>query len=442
MRNRLLLAAALQASTPSGAQADATGPFSRPTITTLNTGPDAAGKYSSIAIGPDGHPQIAFYEYTIDPVAGFPDFTNGDAKFARCHDAACSGNLTTGFIQSDSEITRDAGAFIQVVIDSTGAPMYAFYDRGGPRPQDAVENVAFSRCARELCTQASSNLDGPFAVGEYTSLALTPADIPVLAYYDATHGELKVVRCMSDDCTGSQETRRRVADDGGVAVGGADVGQWTSIAQDSADRSLVSYYDATNGNLKIVRCAAAAFEPNGACEAPVTVDAVGDVGRYTDVVMGPGDKPAISYYDVTNQALKVAACNDALCSTATITTIDDDATNNVGLYSSIVIPTDGLPVISYIDDTAHALKLAKCHKPDCSIVTEAGDPRVGTAATLTPIDMGQVLTGTTAITFGADTFPIMTYPVVVNGVERIRVAKSNTPDGTEDKFFEDGFESP
>jgi len=39
----------------------------------------------------------------------------------------------------------------------------------------------------------------------------------------------------------------------------------------------------------------------------------GDVGQYTSVTIGVDGLGLISYYDVTNQDLKVAHCASALC---------------------------------------------------------------------------------------------------------------------------------
>jgi hypothetical protein len=38
----------------------------------------------------------------------------------------------------------------------------------------------------------------------------------------------------------------------------------------------------------------------------------------------------------------------------------------VGSYTSIAIGQDGFPVISYLDATAAALKVAKCSKSTCA----------------------------------------------------------------------------
>ena len=61
----------------------------------------------------------------------------------------------------------------------------------------------------------------------------------------------------------------------------------------------------------------------------------------------------------------MARCANAACTgVATITTVDDPD-NDVGSYTSIAIGTDGLPVISYYDYTAGALKVAKCGTRSC-----------------------------------------------------------------------------
>ena len=75
------------------------------------------------------------------------------------------------------------------------------------------------------------------------------------------------------------------------------------------------------------------------------------------IAIGTDGFPVISYYDATNQDLKVADCGDADCSSATLITID--AAEIVGQDTSIAIGADGYPVISYYDATKSALKVAR-----------------------------------------------------------------------------------
>ena len=58
-------------------------------------------------------------------------------------------------------------------------------------------------------------------------------------------------------------------------------------------------------------------------------------------------------------------CGNALCSDGNVSTTVDDPVNTVGRHSSIAIGTDGLPVISYQDQTARALRVIKCGTRTC-----------------------------------------------------------------------------
>jgi hypothetical protein len=93
------------------------------------------------------------------------------------------------------------------------------------------------------------------------------------------------------------------------------------------------------------------------------VDHAGDVGQYSSVTIGIDGLPLISYYDATNGNLKVAHCSNSACTSATRTTVDH--AGDVGQYSSVTIGTDGLPLISYYDATNSDLKVAHCSNLFC-----------------------------------------------------------------------------
>jgi hypothetical protein len=73
----------------------------------------------------------------------------------------------------------------------------------------------------------------------------------------------------------------------------------------------------------------------------------------------------VAYYDMTNGDLKIAKCRNLACESSNITTVDTGPGAVVGVYPSITIGTDGLPVISYYDDTNKTLKVVKCANPFC-----------------------------------------------------------------------------
>ena len=88
------------------------------------------------------------------------------------------------------------------------------------------------------------------------------------------------------------------------------------------------------------------------------------MGEYTSITVGADGLPIVSYYDATNWDLKVAHCNNAACSSASLATLD--SAGIVGEYTSITVGADGLPVIGYYDYTNRDLKAAHCSNTFCT----------------------------------------------------------------------------
>lgn len=125
------------------------------------------------------------------------------------------------------------------------------------------------------------------------------------------------------------------------------VGADTSLAFGLDGQPAISYYDNTNQDLKIARF-------NGSIWSVSTVDSAGAVGLYNSLAFGPDGQPAISYYDNTNQDLKIARFNDSVWSVSSV-----DSVGNVGSAVSLAFGPDGQPAISYLDNTINRLKIAR-----------------------------------------------------------------------------------
>ena len=121
-----------------------------------------------------------------------------------------------------------------------------------------------------------------------------------------------------------------------------DVGEHSSITISADGLPVISYYDATTFDLKVVKCG------NAACTAGNTVtavDTVGNVGQYTSIAIGADGLPVIAYSGVTSGDLKVAKCGNVSCSAGnTLNAVD---TSLDAVSTSIAVGLDGLPVISY-----------------------------------------------------------------------------------------------
>ena len=160
---------------------------------------------------------------------------------------------------------------------------------------------------------------------------------------------------------------------------------------------MISARDESNNALVFVKC----FASNCSTYGVTTIDdpVASSVGFATSIAAGSDGLPVISYYDLTAQALKFARCAATNCATgATIVTLDDNA-GSVGDYSDIAIGVDGFPLISYQDTTSGSLKLAKCGNLACS-----------TSVLLTLDDPANSIAGAyTSIAIGADGVPVIAH---------------------------------
>lgn len=111
----------------------------------------------------------------------------------------------------------------------------------------------------------------------------------------------------------------------------SNVGGYTSLAFNSSGNAVISYWDFTNDDLKLAVC------NDAACTNPAvtTVDSSGQVGEHTSLALNSSDHAVISYQDATNLDLKLAVCNVESCTNPALTTLDNS--KNVGQHSALAI---------------------------------------------------------------------------------------------------------
>lgn len=182
---------------------------------------------------------------------------------------------------------------------------------------------------------------------------------------------------------------------------GADLALYTDLAIGLDGAPIISHFQQGQNLLRVVKCT------DAACVGPVTVTLVDDsaptvphLGSHTSIVVTSDGLPLISYLDATNWSLRVAKCLSPTCNTGTTITVVDDpaAPNRVGEYSSMAIGSDGFPVIAYHDGFAGTVKVAKCQNLSCTASVRN-----------TPVDPATFAGDQLAIAIGTDGFPVISY---------------------------------
>jgi hypothetical protein len=294
------------------------------------------GEYVAIALGADGIPVISHFE-SFAPSAG------GRLRILHCGNTTCASGSSNTEVDSGG---GHVGRFSSIAIGSDGLPLISYYD-------SSSGDLKVLRCGNLACTadNITSSPDSTGDVGQYTSITIGVDGLAVASYFDVTNGDLKVLHCGNGTCTTGNTT---------TAIDTTDtVGEYTSIAIGGDGLAVVSYFDATNGDLKVLHCG------NDTCttgNTTTSVDTAGTVGQYTSIAIGADGLPVVSYYDATNANLKVLHCGNVACTSKVITTAD--STGNTGAHSSITIGVDGLPVVSYVSD--NKLRVLHCSNPFCA----------------------------------------------------------------------------
>ena len=369
------------------------------TLTTIDTGP-VAGQ-PSLEIGADGLPVIAYRTL------------GNKLRVAKCGNWDC-----TDVMRIELTGTYFTTAHFSLAITPNGFPGIAF--------QDSVDRrLDVVRCATDDCTGGGHSFftidAGPNDVGAHVDWAFGPDNRAAFAYRDFTAGTLELARCVTPACTsvdietvdgGGQVTS---GDFAALAFGGrADPfvsSQWSnlsgasdligvhafdcSVAPCSAAQETVYYQVNTpagvgqdmaigTDDLPVFSHIGYA-EPIllfGRCDAPdcsgnnsaVVLDdgdfALG-LDDSTSIGVRPDGRPVIAFQRQSATippftALYVVECETATCQSFETVLIERSTDNLVtGIDADLAIDGDGAAVIAYFDQSALAIKLARCSREGC-----------------------------------------------------------------------------
>ena len=297
------------------------------------------GKYSSLALDADGNPVISYY-----------DEANTTLRILHCGNTSCSTNNKISIPDKDGNV----GKYTSLTIDSHGWPVVSYYDA-------SKGILKILHCGNAACTHDNSiaTPDLSSSNGVESSIQLNSNGNPVVAYFDFSDSSLKILVCGNPDCSAGNKINTV------ESIG--EVGRYPSLALDKNGFPAVSYLDLTNGKLKVLRCG------NATCSRGNTIVPVGSgavVGYYSSLKIGANNIPVVSYYDKTNGDLNILECGNSSCSSNNVI-LAPDTRGDVGLYTSMMLDLHGYPIISYYDASNGKLKVLHCHNYHCSTGTSS-----------------------------------------------------------------------
>lgn len=258
--------------------------------------------------------------------------TTGDLYFA----STCGG---TSWI--NSEIDGNSwgsivGEYSAVAVDSQGVVHVMYYDQTNGALKYAYSD---GTCRSNMQWQTEVVEQGQNGrVGEYVDMVMDTSGILYFSYYDGGSQNLKYGYGQS----GAWKTYTLDSSD--------DNGKYSSIVRDSQGDIMISYYSETKQALRFITnkklgAATAMYAGFHLGWTPMTVDENGVVGMDNSLGLSASGYPIISYYDASNRDLKIAFFNGQQW----VTEVKDGLYDATGLMTTLFVDGLGVVHVSYID---------------------------------------------------------------------------------------------
>ncbi len=304
-----------------------------------------AGRYNSVAIGPDGNPAVAFH----DPV-------DVALKLVKCTSPNCIGG--------GAEFrTIDPGPYVSVDValafDPDGKAVFAYQD-------SSQQALMMARCQNTGCGNVNIEVLAPLAGGvhhgEFAAIAIGENGAPVISgrQWSTQDTALDFIVCADTPCV--------VPPDALFGAIGQPIDN-PAMALRSDSRPVFAYHGETEDSLMFGWCDNPVC--SGTRHSRVLDDGALGAGAYTAIALRPDGRPVIAYQKSVPvaggaDALYVIECDDGDCVSWQQFPIDLQAGRVTGVDPAIAVGLDGSVLIAYFDSSAGSLEFARCNPQSCN----------------------------------------------------------------------------
>ncbi len=287
---------------------------------------------TSVAIGVNGNPIISYHDWTTD-----------DLELYVCADGNCTAGVSEVLV---------AGAIpdsTSVAVGTDGNPLIAYHN-------ESDGHLDLYVCADALCTSGTNRTlveDG--SPGNEASMALNADGNPVIAHFESDLDDLQLYVCGDPACASG--TDRKLADIGS----GSD----TSVVVSADNNPVIAYVDDFNDDLMLYVCGDSAC--TSGTKRRIRNGGATAVGDNTKVALSADGNPIIAHLDTWNDGTNISGldlyvCGDAACTSGT----NQKLVNVDGVDFSLVVGSDGNPIITYFDNDQDDLRMYVCADGSCT----------------------------------------------------------------------------
>jgi len=287
------------------------------------------GGFTSIAIGVDGNPVIAYQ-------------SDESVKVAVCSSPTCSGAATISTVFAGPTNL----AMTSIAIRPDGTPIIAFGDFDG-----VTSELVVVSCVSPDCSTSTTAVVPTGGSATSPDVAIRASGLPVIAYTDATNGDLDMFSCATGDCTSG----------GNATVFATGVTGWEpSLAIGIAGNPVIAFRDLV-GSTRVAICRTAD------CTTGADTRSVAGYTATPDLALDPAGRPVLVARRSSPGEVHILSCVDAACALAATDVLQASGVIGSGdAAASIVVGDDGNPVVAWPQLSDNSLRVTACGNPLCS----------------------------------------------------------------------------